>query len=61
MTTTVTIDAHVSPDKEVLVTILDKDTEAVFEEFTLQDGESDSRYVYDDREIRISEITKRKE
>lgn len=58
MTTTVTIDAHCPPDKEVLVTILDGETEAVIEEFILQDDESDSRYIFDSREIRISEITK---
>lgn len=55
MTTTVTIDAHCASDKEVIVVITGEGDD---ENFTLQDGESDSRVVYDDREIHVKEVTK---
>jgi len=58
MTTTVTIDAHLSEDKEVQVLIIDVGSEDAIEEFTLQDGESAERYVYDDRKIMIQEVEK---
>lgn len=58
MTTTVSITAHCSPDKQVQVNISDKQSKAVLEEFTIQDSEFAERYVYDDREITISEVLK---
>lgn len=56
MTTTVTIQAHLSTDKEVRVTIKDNGKPA--EEFALQDGETAERYVYDGREISVIEAVK---
>ncbi len=56
MTTTVTIDAHLSSEKEVKVTIVDEGEN--LEEFSLQDGDSEQRHVYDGREIRIKEVAK---
>ena len=56
MTTTVTIAAHLSYEKEVGVTVREGD--AIFEQFTLQDGESESRVVFDDRTITVSEVMK---
>ncbi len=56
MTTTVTINAHLSTEKEVAVRIIDNGE--IVEEFTLQDGESDDRAVYDGRQITVKEIEK---
>jgi archaellum component FlaF (FlaF/FlaG flagellin family) len=56
MTTTVTIAAHHSAEKEVLVKITDNGS--TVEEFSLQDGEKAERYVYDGREISVQEVTK---
>ena len=53
MTTNVVITACCAEDKEVVVTITD--TNADTERFTLQDGESADRVVYDDREITVKE------
>lgn len=61
MTTTVIVQAHVSEDKEVKVTITDDCTDkgcAAVEEITLQDGESTERHVYDGREIVVKEVLK---
>jgi hypothetical protein len=56
MTTTVIIKAHVSPDKAVLVT-MHEGTKLV-EEFTIQDGETAERYIYDERVITTREFVK---
>ena len=58
MTTEVTIRASHSTKKEVRVTINDKVTGDIIESFTLQDTETASRYVYDDRIIMVSEVEK---
>lgn len=58
MTTTVKIEAHVSKEKEVRVKITAECGDTAGEEFTLQDGESATRYVYDDREISVKEVVK---
>ena len=56
MTTTVTIAAHLSTEKEVRVKLTDNGSTT--EEFALQDGEKAERYVYDGREISIQEVVK---
>lgn len=56
MTTTVTISAHVSSDKEVRANIIDGD--AVVEAFVLQDGETAERCIYDGRKIEVREAVK---
>ncbi len=56
MTTTVKIDAHCAADKEVYVSI--HEAGKTVETFTLQDGESTDRVVYDEREIRVRELPK---
>ena len=56
MTTTVTIAAHCADTKEVEVKITDTDADT--EAFTLQDGETAERVVYDGREINVKEIEK---
>ena len=56
MTTTVTIAAHHSADKEVRVKITDNGN--TVEEFALQDGEKAERYVYDGRVISVQEAVK---
>jgi len=56
MTTTVTIAAHHSAEKEVRVKITDNG--GTVEEFALQDGETADRYVYDGREISVQEVVK---
>ena len=58
MTTTVTVAAHCTSDKEVKVSIVNRVTGEVYEEFVLQDGQSSHRVVYDDREIRTAEVLK---
>ena len=56
MTTTVRIDAHVEKSKEVFVSIENIMTSLVpIEEFTLQDGQSAERNIFDDRSITIIE------
>lgn len=55
MTTTVKIEASCAQGTEVFVSIADP-TEG--ETFTLQDGESATRYIYDDREITVMERPK---
>jgi sucrose-6-phosphate hydrolase SacC (GH32 family) len=54
MTTTVTIAAHLSSQKEVHVKISDNGN--IVEEFTLQDGETTERHIYDGREITAIEV-----
>lgn len=56
MTTTVIIKAHVSSDKAVLVTM--HDGTKLVEEFTIQDGETAERYIYDERVITTREFVK---
>lgn len=56
MTTTVTIAAHHSSNKEVQVKISDHGN--TVEQFALQDGETAERYVYDGREISVKEVEK---
>lgn len=56
MTTTVTIAAHCSAEKEVRVAINDNGTNV--EEFALQDGEKAERYVYAGLLISILEVVK---
>ena len=56
MTTTVTINAHLSSSKEVKVRVTNAGE--VAEEFTLQDGESAYRVVYDDLVIKVEEVEK---
>lgn len=56
MTTTVTIAAHLSTEKEVRVKITDNGN--TVEEFALQDGEKAECYVYDGREINVQEVVK---
>lgn len=57
MTTTVTVDAHLSDDKEVHVKTLD-DGEEVAPVTILQDGESCEKYAYDGRQIIVEEVEK---
>lgn len=58
MTTTVTIEAHVSDEKVVLVTVNNSDNCSTIEQFILQDGEKASRVIYDGREINVIEKLK---
>lgn len=54
MTTTVTIEAHHASNKRVSVAITDNGIPV--EEFTLNDGETAQRHVYDGREISVKEV-----
>ncbi|BBL75983.1 hypothetical protein [Methylomagnum ishizawai] len=56
MTTTVSIEAHHPPDKEVSVSITENGQ--TVEAFALRDGESAQRHVYDGREISVKEVAK---
>lgn len=63
MTSIVKVSAHCSDDKEVRVTITgvtDHGTGAVgvIEEFTMQNGESADRAIYDSRVINVVEVLK---
>ena len=58
MTTTVKVFAHCSDDEMVRVTV--RDGTEHLEELFLKSGEEAERYVYDDREITVREITVRK-
>lgn len=58
MTTTVTIKAHCSNAKQVVVTRTDHRREVDVEVFTLQDGEMADRVVFDDIDITIREVLK---
>lgn len=57
MTTAVKIEAHLSAEKEVKVTIMDDNSDT--EEFTIQDGKTVDCHVYDGRQIIIKEVEKR--
>lgn len=58
MTTTVTIEAHCSDEKAVLVEINDRDNGNNIETIVLQNGEKAVRYVFDDRELSVTEYVK---
>ena len=58
MTTTVKIEAHCSNEIEVLINVIDQHGRTNDETFTIQDGESAERFVYDGRVVTVSEITK---
>jgi len=65
MTSQVKVSAHCSDDKEVVVTvagIIDHATGAagIIEEFTLQNGESAERSIYDSRSVSFVEVLKQK-
>lgn len=61
MTSTVTIDAHCASDTEVSVSVYENygRDDTLVEEFTLQDGESAERAIYDNREITVKERIRR--
>jgi len=55
MTTNITIQAHCSDDKEVIVTLIQGHEK---EHTTLQDGESHEVAVFDDRLVTVKESPK---
>jgi len=59
MTSTVIVEAHCSPEKEVKVLIL-TDADGKLERHTLEDGEKAEYYVYDDRSVIVKEVVKEK-
>lgn len=64
MTSQVKISAHCSDEKEVIVTIagiVDNATgeSGIIEEFTLQNGESAERSIYDSRSVTAVEVLKK--
>ena len=61
MTTTVKIDAHCGPDNEVRVKVYDDRKLQVVQASVLQDGESQSYYVYDNLVINVKEAKKSSE
>jgi hypothetical protein len=59
MTTTVIIQAHCASTKEVVVELVNDDyPEMPYEVFSLQDGETAQRVVYDNRQITVREVPK---
>lgn len=58
MTTSIRIQAHCSPDKEVIVEIVDKGTDKQVELIRLNDGDVADRCVFDDRELTVKEVLK---
>lgn len=62
MTTTITIDAHCNFDTEVLIKTVDKAWEKAggipFRDVVIQDGESHTCCVYDDRIVTVQERSK---
>lgn len=58
MTTTVRVMAHCTSNKEVVVTIKERDDDTPLEVFSLQDGETADRVVFDDRVISVRERAK---
>lgn len=58
MTTSVKVAAHCASTKQVEVSIVNRVTGEVHEQFVLQDGEVADRVVYDDREIKVAEVVK---
>lgn len=61
MTTTVKVDAHCGPEKEVRVKVYDDRKLQIVQSSVLHDGESQSYYVYDNLVINIKEAEKAKE
>lgn len=59
MTTTVTVLAHLASTKEVKIAVVGE-AGRVIEEFTIQDGETAERFVYDERQIVVREVEKNK-
>ena len=55
MTTKVIVEAHLSTEKEVIVTIKNGDSSNII---VLQDGEKTEQVVFDDREITVVEVAK---
>lgn len=60
MTTTVTIQAHCSADKEVAIAVFDivDDEPRIIETYEIQDGETKELLAYDNRQISVQEIRK---
>jgi len=56
MTTEIIVNAHCVEEKEVKVLTIEDGKKQ--DEITLQDGESESFYVYDGREISVKEVEK---
>jgi len=56
MTSRVIIEACCGPENEVEVTITEVNADT--EVFTLQDGETAERYVYDSRAVTVKEVEK---
>lgn len=55
MTTSVTIETHCAPDKEVIVTVIGYDTEIVRK---LHGEQTVKLYVYGDSEVTVKEVDK---
>lgn len=51
MTTTVKVEAHCASNKQVVVTVRNRQNGDIKESFILQDGEKADRVVYDDLEL----------
>ena len=60
MTTTVRVDAHCSPDKEVLVEVYEGYKTVPSSTAVLQDGESRELLAYGERIIRVHEVDKKR-
>jgi len=56
MTTTVTIEAHLSDKEEVVINITDDGD--IIGSAVLQDGEETVFYVYNGREVHVKEVEK---
>ncbi len=56
MTTNVTIEAHVGPNKQVSIILFDQGSDKLVEETLLQDGQTKTLVVYDHLEISVMEI-----
>ena len=61
MTTTVKIDAHCGLDNEIRVKVYDDRKMQIVQASVLQDGESQSYYVYDNLVINVKEAKKSSE
>ena len=59
MTTTVTVEAHCSGDKEVIVRVMDIGTDECTREVIIQNGEKAVEYAYDSRIITVHEVLKK--
>lgn len=58
MTSTVTIAAHCADHKEVRVQIYEHGDQTVLEQFTMENGETQSRAIFDGRCIAVGEFVK---